>query len=92
MPRRGGLAHTYETTHAALEGFARFVPRGGRFVVEDDCVDVDALRPDDSWPRGVQRAVGEWLDSPSGAGFAQRREAEAYGLTSHPGGFLQRIG
>jgi cephalosporin hydroxylase len=84
-------AHTYETSLAALCGFAAFVPVGGWFVVEDGCVDVEELRPTDDWPRGVRPAIEEWLAAPEGAGFVQRRDAEVYGLTSHPGGFLQRV-
>jgi cephalosporin hydroxylase len=83
-------AHTYETTAAALRGFARFVPPGGWFVVEDGCVDIEPLRPAADWPRGVRRAIAEWLRTPEGAEFQIRREAERYGLTCHPGGFLQR--
>jgi cephalosporin hydroxylase len=83
-------AHVHATSLAALRGFADFVPVGGWFVVEDGCVDVDALRPSEDWPRGVQLAIAEWLASPEGVGFAQRRDAELYGLTCHPGGFLQR--
>jgi cephalosporin hydroxylase len=84
-------AHTYETTAAALRGFARFVPPGGWFVVEDGCVDVEPLRPAADWPRGVRPAIAEWLRTPAGAAFRVRREAERYGLTCHPGGFLQRV-
>lgn len=84
-------AHTYPTTLAALNGFARFVAPGGWFVVEDGCVDVDALRPDENWPRGVQTAIAEFLKTPQGRAFERRRDAEVYGLTSHPGGFLQRM-
>ena len=83
-------AHVHATSFAALRGFADFVPVGGWFVVEDGCVDVDALRPSDDWPRGVQPAINEWLASPEGAGFSQHRDAELYGITCHPGGFLQR--
>jgi cephalosporin hydroxylase len=83
-------AHVYETSLAALRGFADFVPVGGWFVVEDGCVDVDALRPTNDWPRGVQPAITDWLASADGAAFARRRDVELYGLTSHPGGFLQR--
>src|SRR5262249_33557648 len=82
--------HMYETTRAALEGFARFVPPGGFFVVEDGCVDVEELRPDDRWPRGVLRALDEWLESPAGAGFVVRRDLEPYGIPCHPRGSLQR--
>jgi cephalosporin hydroxylase len=84
-------AHTYETTSAALRGFARFVPPGGWFVVEDGCVDIEPLRLDPAWPRGVLPAIADWLKSPEGSAFRVRREAERYGITSHPGGFLQRV-
>jgi cephalosporin hydroxylase len=83
-------AHVYATSLAALGGFAGFVPVGGWFVVEDGCVDVDALRPSEDWPGGVQAAIADWLASEDGAAFSQRRDAELYGLTCHPGGFLQR--
>jgi cephalosporin hydroxylase len=82
--------HTYEATAAALQGFSRFVPVGGWFVVEDGVVDEDALRVRDDWPRGVQRAVTTWLASPSGAGFELRRDMEAYGITTNCGGYLRR--
>jgi cephalosporin hydroxylase len=83
-------AHTYETTSAALRGFARFVPSGGWFVVEDGCVDIEPLRLVPDWPRGVLPAIADWLATPEGTDFRVRREAERYGLTCHPGGFLQR--
>ena len=84
-------AHTYETTFAALEGFARFVPPGGYFVVEDGCVDVEEMRADPDWPRGVLPAIGAWLQTGGGSRFAVRRDLELYGLSCHPGGFLQRL-
>jgi len=83
-------AHVYETTHAALLGFARFVPVGGYLVVEDGCVDVEEMRLDDSWPRGVLPAITDWLESSNGEGFRVRRDLELYGMSCHPGGFLQR--
>lgn len=83
-------AHEYDTTFAALEGFSRFVAPGGYFVVEDGCTDVEALRLDPSWPRGVLPALHDWLGTPAGAGFAVRRDLELYGLSCHPQGFLQR--
>lgn len=83
-------AHVYETTLAALDGFARFVPAGGFFVVEDGVVDREELRLRPDWPRGVLPAVDDWLRSPAGAPFERRPELELYGVTSHPGGFLQR--
>ena len=82
-------AHVYDTTRAALEGFAAFVPPGGFFVVEDGCVDDEELRFE-GWPRGVLPAVREWLETPPGGDFAVRRDLELYGVTCHPEGFLQR--
>jgi cephalosporin hydroxylase len=84
-------AHIYETTWGALTGFAKFVPLGGYFVVEDGCVDVDEMRLNDGWPRGVLPALERWLATPEGAEFAVRRDLERYGLSCHPRGFLQRI-
>ncbi len=83
-------AHTYETTRAALEGFARFVAPGGFLVVEDGCVDVEDLRADPGWPRGVLPALADWLASAAGEGFVVRRDLEIYGISCHPQGFLQR--
>jgi cephalosporin hydroxylase len=86
-------AHVFETTRAALEGFARFVPPGGFFVVEDGCVDVEEMRlPGRDWPRGVLPALDAWLASPAGSEFVLRRDLELYGLSCHPRGFLQRRG
>jgi cephalosporin hydroxylase len=84
-------AHVYETTKAALTGFARFVPPAGFLVVEDGCVDVDELRIRPDWPRGVLPALREWLDTPEGSQFELRSDLELYGITCHPGGFLQRV-
>ena len=36
-------------------------------------------------------AVTDWLAGDGGAGFAQRRELELYGLTTSPYGWLQRL-
>jgi cephalosporin hydroxylase len=81
-------AHEYDTTMAALVGFARFVPPQGFFVVEDGCVDVEELRLDEAWPRGVLPAVHDWLKTEPG--FRVRRDLELYGVSCHPEGFLQR--
>jgi cephalosporin hydroxylase len=83
-------AHEYDTTMAALEGFARFVPPQGFFVVEDGCVDVEDLRLDETWPRGVLPAVHDWLETEEGRRFRVRRDLELYGVSCHPEGFLQR--
>jgi cephalosporin hydroxylase len=85
-------AHTYETTSAALNAFARFVPVGGFFVVEDGCVDVEEMRTDPSWPRGVIPALEAFLATEPGRAFAVRRELERYGLTCHVSGYLERVG
>ena len=84
-------AHEYETTTAALDGFARFVPPGGFFVVEDGCVDVEALRAHDWWPRGVLPALADWLAGPEGRSFRVRDDLELYGVSCHSGGFLERL-
>jgi len=59
-------AHVYDTTWAAFAGFAGFVPEGDFFVVEDGCVDVEEMRPDESWPRGVLPALRDWLRDAGG--------------------------
>jgi cephalosporin hydroxylase len=82
-------AHVYETTMAALEGFAQFVPDGGFFVVEDTVCDVDELRLEGA-PHGALHAVRRWLSTPVGKAFVVRDDLELYGFTGHPGGFLQR--
>jgi cephalosporin hydroxylase len=84
-------AHEYDTTIAALRGFARFVPEQGFFVVEDGCVDVEPLRLNADWPRGVLPAVHDWLATPEGRDFRVRRDLELYGVSCHPEGFLQRV-
>jgi len=83
-------AHTYDTTWAALTGFAQFVPVGGFFVVEDGCVDVEEMRLTETWPRGVLPALDDWLATSQAAGFTVRRDLERYGISCHPRGFLQR--
>jgi cephalosporin hydroxylase len=84
-------AHTSETTRAVLEGFSGFVPVGGYLVVEDGVVDIEELRLVESWPRGVLEALQDWLATPMGSCFTQRRDLERYGVTCHPQGFLQRL-
>jgi cephalosporin hydroxylase len=83
-------AHVYATTMAALRGFARFVSPGGFMVVEDGCVDIEPMRLNADWPRGVLPAVADWLAGPLGRDFVPRRDLELYGVTCHPGGLLQR--
>ena len=83
--------HTYETTLASLRGFSRFVPQNGFLVVEDGCVDIEELRIDPQWPRGVLPAIHDWLEG-DGAEFKVRTDLQYYGVTCHPGGFLERTG
>lgn len=83
-------AHVYATTMGALTSFASFVSPGGFVVIEDGCVDIQAMRLVDGWPEGVLPAVHDWLAMASGATFVVRRDLEFYGMTCHPGGLLQR--
>ena len=84
-------AHEYETTIGALGALSVFVPEGGFFVVEDGCVDIDEMRVDPDWPRGVLPAVDAWLRSEPGKKFEIRRDLKLYGVSCHPSGFLQRV-
>ncbi|HKG39683.1 MAG TPA: CmcI family methyltransferase [Conexibacter sp.] len=84
-------AHVHETTRAALELYSDLIAPGGFFVVEDGCVDVPWMRIKDDWPEGVLPALNEWLVTPQGSAFRVRRDLEVYGVSCHPGGFLQRI-
>lgn len=84
-------AHTYDTSLAALNLYSDLVPPGGIFVVEDGCVDVEELRIDPDWPRGVLRAIDEWLATPQGSNFRRRPELELYGVTCHVQGYLERV-
>lgn len=83
-------AHIAETTTAALRGFARFVPPGGFFVVEDGYVDLEELRFRDDLPRGVLPAVREWLQTAEGQQFRVREDLALYGITANPSGMLER--
>jgi len=83
-------AHTYETTTAALRSYSDLIEPGGVFVVEDGGVDIEEIRLDPEWPRGVIPAIYDWLETDQGSDFTVRRDLELYGLTSHPHGFLQR--
>jgi cephalosporin hydroxylase len=83
-------AHEYGTTAASLRGLADLTAPGSYFVVEDGCVDVEGMRLAPDWPRGVLPAVADWLATAEGSAFRRRRDLELYGITCHPGGFLQR--
>lgn len=79
--------HEHDTTRAALDGLAELVPVGGFFVVEDGKLDL--------FPKlqfgtggGVLRAVGEFVEAHPE--WRIRRDLEMYGVTSAPGGILER--
>lgn len=85
-------AHDATTTRAALGALAPLIRGGGYYMVEDTCVDYEALRVAEDWPRGCGTALAEWLvQDPLGRRFKRRPELQAYGLTCHPGGLLQRL-
>lgn len=85
-------AHDAATTLAALRALAPLIRAGGYYMVEDTCVDYEALRVTEDWPRGCGTALAEWLaQDPLGRRFERRPERQAYGLTCHPGGLLQRL-
>ena len=81
---------SYASTASALERFAHLVAPGGFFIVEDGCVDIDEMRADESWPRGVLPGIHAWLATEQGREFEVRRDLELYGISCHPEGFLQR--
>ena len=84
--------HDAETTQAALDELAPLISGGGYYMVEDTCVDVEALRANPDWPRGCGLALDRWLTSdPLGRRFRRRPDLQPYGLTCHPGGLLQRL-
>jgi cephalosporin hydroxylase len=84
-------AHVYETTWSALTHFSPLVQPGGYFVVEDGCVDMEELRLEEGWPRGVLRALHDWLATEQGRAFRVRPDLELYGLTTNVEGYLQRV-
>ena len=84
-------AHVYETTWSALTHFSPLVQPGGYFVVEDGCVDMEELRLEEGWPRGVLRALHDWSATDAGRAFRVRRDLELYALTTNVEGYLQRV-
>ncbi|TFH66388.1 MAG: hypothetical protein E4G90_03855 [Gemmatimonadales bacterium] len=79
--------HTYESTIAALNGFARFVSPGCWFVVEDGIVDSVELR----LPRyrgGIDKAIVEFLAADGGRRF-ERFGVAPYGITTCINGWLK---
>jgi cephalosporin hydroxylase len=85
-------AHMYDTTMAALTGFAHLVPPGGFFVIEDGHRDYPGMLPPDmpSKVNGALAAVDEWLLSGQGQEFSIQRDPEKYLVTTNPRGWLRR--
>ena len=84
--------HDDVTTRAALHRLAPLIKPGGYYMVEDTCVDVEALRVNEQWPRGAGTALEQWLTTDVlGRRFRRRSDLQLYGLTCHPGGLVQRL-
>jgi cephalosporin hydroxylase len=85
--------HDDVTTLATVRALAPLIRSDGYLLVEDTCVDYPWLRPgDEERPRGRAAAVARWLsEDPLGRRFKRRPDLQAYGLTRHPGGLLQRL-
>ncbi|MEV0470118.1 CmcI family methyltransferase [Streptomyces prunicolor] len=76
--------HAYETTHAALSHYSRFVPEDGFFVVEDGLIDSPELCVHIKPPGetgGVVSAVRDWLSSDQGQVFQDRSDLNRYGIS-----------
>ena len=82
-------AHTYDCTLSAMENYWDLVPVGGWFIVEDGIVDIEELRHFGETPRGVIPALDAFMLTETGKKFSRHRLAP-YGITSNPGGWLQR--
>ena len=63
LPRRRGLRAQVRHHDGRAPGLRSVRAAGGFFVVEDGCVDVEELRLEDDWPRGVLAALDEWLET-----------------------------
>jgi cephalosporin hydroxylase len=84
--------HDDVTTRAVLAALAPLIQPGGYYMVEDTCVDVEALRVIDAWPRGAGTELERWLrDDTLGRRFRRRPDLQPYGVTCHPGGLIQRL-
>ena len=78
--------HSYDTTKASLDTFSPLLKSGGWLVVEDTCVDIEALREIPSWPRGALSATNAFLASNDT--FERTTFNHTYEITCHPYGFL----
>ncbi len=84
--------HDDVTTRAALHGLAHLIKPGGYYVVEDTCVDVEALRVNEQSPCGAGTELEQWLTTDVlGRRFRRRSDLQLYGITCHHGGLVQRL-
>lgn len=80
--------HSYDTTKASLDTFPPLLKSGEWLVVEDTCVDIEALREIPSWPRGALSATNDFLSSNDA--FERTSFNHTYEITCHPYGFLRK--
>lgn len=80
--------HTYETTKSALKCFSSLLRPGEWFIVEDTCVDIEALRETADWPRGALMATDDFLREDDS--FERTDFNHCYEITCHPFGFLRK--
>jgi cephalosporin hydroxylase len=80
--------HSYDTTKASLDTFPPLLKSGEWLVVEDTCVDIEALREIPSWPRGALSATNDFLASNDA--FERTNFNHTYEITCHPYGFLRK--
>jgi len=80
--------HSYDTTKASLDTFPPLLKSGEWLVVEDTCVDIEALREIPSWPRGALSATNDFLASNNA--FERTNFNHTYEITCHPYGFLRK--
>ena len=80
--------HSYDTTKASLDTFPPLLKSGEWLVVEDTCVDIEALREMPSWPRGALSATDDFLAGNDA--FERTSFNHVYEITCHPYGFLRK--
>lgn len=80
--------HSYDTTKASLDAFSPLLESGEWLVVEDTCVDIEALREMPSWPRGALSATDAFLEGNDA--FKRTGFNHTYEITCHPYGFLRK--
>lgn len=80
--------HSYETTKASLDTFPPLLKPGEWLVVEDTCVDIEALREMPSWPRGALSATDDFLANNDA--LERTSFNHIYEITCHPYGFLRK--